>query len=626
MAAAEKSFQEIKELIKERVSLSEIVAKHAKLEKTANGFKARCPLPGHSEKTPSFHVNTKENYFYCYGCHKGGDVFSFLEQVEGLPFFEALKDLAESLDLELPKSKTFNNKAFQKTKDKREKAQQLLGRVASYYQENLHKAGARSQIVAYLKQRGLNEELIKRFGLGWVSKEQSCLHHKLRNSPYFELAAELGVLVKGGSSRDFFIERFMIPIEDYKGKVLGFSGRTLSQKKEIPKYKNSTESFLFKKKEIVYGLNRVQRQIRDCGFVCLVEGFFDQWALEKLNIPAVAIMGTAVCEEQLRLLERFTKQVVLVLDADEAGKKSIIRSLPLFYKRQWQAKVFPLPEGAKDPDEWLQAHADWGHEEVKKLLMAAPEALLWWAKEISSQARAQGKSRIQWLADMREPWMLAQTAIEKTVLADELSKELGLGAEEIRAALSEDVGRSTKKKPQVLAPGSGEGGQKIRSRTMPREAALGPIEKLCEKLINWWIVHWEELSPQDNKAWEERERLFQETLLEGLVKRLGAEWFRAGAKLSREYVRAFADNEEFNELIRSWLLKAFVSTGAQVAMDKAKVLKSFEEFSKSLEQEKIKRKISLLQVKIRQSHKDTPDLAGDLQELQQLRISLEKSK
>lgn len=625
MNAADKSFQEIKEIIKERVSLSEAVAKHTKLEKTANGYKAKCPMPGHSEKTPSFHVNTKENYFYCYGCHKGGDIFTFLEQVEGLPFFEALKDLAESLDLELPKSKNFDNKQFQKKKDKTERAQQLLARVLAYYQKNLAAAGQGSKITHYLKNRGLDENLIKRFKIGWVSKDQSILHQKLKNSDYYTLAEEIGVVIEGERPRDFFIDRLMIPIEDYKGHVLGFSGRTLSQKKEIPKYKNSAESFLFKKKEIVYGLNRIQRLIRDCGYVCMVEGFFDQWAFEKKDIPAVAVMGTAVCDEQLRLLERFTKHVILVLDTDDAGKKSIIRSLPMFYKRGWQVKVFDLEGDAKDPDEWLEANPGLSSDEIKKRIVGAPEALLWWAREISSQARVEGKSRIEWLADVKVVWALAQSSIEQTVLADELSKELGLSAEEIRSALANDTGSRVRKSTNQHF--TERSFQQIKAVRGPKDFALGPIEKLCEKILCWWISYWEILTPKDNLGWEKMEALFADTLLEELVSRLGAEWFRAGGEISKSYLKAFAESSDFNELIRSWVMKGFVSGSSEaLPMDKAKTLKSFEEFSHSLSQEKIKRKISLIQGKIRQSHSNTTTLASDLQELQQLRISLEKNK
>lgn len=209
------SWNEVKEQVKDRVDLASIVARDTKLVKSSNGFKGCCPLPGHSEKTPSFHVNTRDNFFYCFGCQRGGDVFRYLEITQGKPFVEAVRELAEEFHIELPKSavKEIDNKA----KDRRDQAFEILERTCKFFEENLHQgtsAGAKDAL-EYLKKRGYSTELARRFRLGWAPETGTAIAKKLAEKKLSSLGEALGLLSRGRLRDDFFRARLMIPIDAF---------------------------------------------------------------------------------------------------------------------------------------------------------------------------------------------------------------------------------------------------------------------------------------------------------------------------------------------------------------------------------------------------------------------------
>ena len=624
------SLSDVKEKIKDMVDLASVVSKHTKLVKANQGFKACCPLPGHKEKTPSFYVNSRDNYFYCYGCSRGGDIFTFLNLVEGLSFIDGLKELANDLHIELPKS-SYSQTESDTQKSERQAGYDLLTRADKFFHRVLSEqatAGA-EKAYAYLLKRGISESEIAELSLGWAPESGSALLKKLQTQVDFEVSKATGLVREyGNRAYDFFQDRLIIPIHDHRGRTVAFSGRTLGEVTgENPKYKNSPESDWFKKKELLYGLDRASKIIRNENYVCIVEGYFDQWAFQRREIPAVAVMGTALTEEHLYVLSRHTKQVVLVLDTDAAGIGSTKKSLPLLLDNGWDVKVFSELQG-KDPDEWLKDNAE-GAQSIKQKLLSAAEALEWWGKLLIKEAQAQNFNRLQTMKSLVEVWRLAKTVAHKNILADELARMLGLQPTEIKDSMQELVAQSAaaKKPSQGQNLLRAETPQMSESSLRPKPRRISNWDRASEGVLVWWIRHMELLTPKSKEAWAEREELFTGSVAEPLVKRLGAEWCRNSGEIKVDALKGLLSDENLDDLLRTWILKGMVSSDSIAKMeDQAKILISFNEFAGILRREKVEAQISKLQNELRSSSHDPEGTAQILQKVQELRMSLEKRK
>lgn len=623
-----RSLGEIKEEIKDRVDLGQIVSKHAKLVKTSGGFKACCPLPGHSEKTPSFNIDTRKNLYYCYGCQRGGDVFSFLEEVEGLGFMEALKELAEQLSIELPKASPKEMARSQEARSKRDEGLEALQRTSAlfhYLLLNSKDKDAEKARKYLLEDRQLSLEEIKSLELGWAPARSDLLVTKLKEVGLLLVAEEAG-LVRNYSGRyyDFFQERLMIPIRDRRGRVIAFSGRTLKEvDAKNPKYKNSPETSFFKKKEILYGLDRAIPLINEQKFVCLVEGYFDQWAFQRASIPAVAVMGTALTPEHLTELERFTRHMVLVLDADKAGVASTKRGLPLLLDKKWDVKVFSSLEG-KDPDEWLKTQK-LSSEEVARRLKASPEALEWLILQTLTEAKQEQLGRTATLNKISELWNQAVDSSHKEILLNPIATFMGLRIEELKKAFdSKDLDDSS---ARITKP--------VKSESLRYEPfkdhsrSKNSWDRDAEELLVWWIRHWDWLNPINQKAWEDRISLFKGSLAESLVEG----WMlvaqkQAWAPLSIKVVQEALESQDgvqnvAEPLLRQWLFRGLVSPeGSEGAENMDKALISFKELAYSLNKEKVHAEMAQLEHRLRVQTSEDESMEI-LKRIQWLRISLE---
>ena len=435
------NLNDVKEQVKDRADLATYVARDTKLLKSGQGFKACCPLPGHQEKTPSFHIDARKNFFYCYGCRRGGDIFKYLEITRGMPFMEALKELAEEYRIQLPKF----SPEQKGVSDFREQSFVLMDRACKYFEENLHKGTSTGAVAAreYLASRGYSLEDAKKYRLGWAPESGRNLSAKLREQKMEKLGEELGLLAKGKAGQDFFKARLMIPVEDHRGRIVAFSGRSLGlSENEGPKYKNSPETIIFKKKEVLYGLGRAMRMMREHGFVCVVEGFFDAWAFEKFNVPAVAVMGVALGPEHLDRLSKICREVVLVMDTDRAGVESTKRSLPLLYEHSFEVKVFSDLNG-KDPDEWLsqfyknKGSSELENSEILKGLQKSLEGMEWWARTIVDECKDKGLNSLQIVHRLEELWLLLKSPAHKRLWIKSLSPILNLTETQLATHFSE---------------------------------------------------------------------------------------------------------------------------------------------------------------------------------------------
>jgi len=350
--------------------IRELVGRYVALKPAGKGrWKGLCPF--HQEKTPSFHVDESKGLCYCFGCKAGGDIFGFLQKIEGIDFREALERLAQETGVELPESRS---------QGKKRELYEVLNLAQEYFSTHLQ-----AEALAYLKGRGLSDASVQKFGLGYAPQSWDGLIKFLSSkgvTPEEGLAA--GVLAeRDGRYFDRFRHRITFPIQDALGRTVAFTARALS-KDDQPKYLNSPETPIFKKTLLLYGFPQARQSLRERGRAIVVEGLFDVIALHQMGFTeAVAVLGSGLAADQGMLLKRYdVREIYLSFDADEAGRKATLQSLELEIARSFLVYAVAL-EGGKDPGDLLLLPD--GPERYQRALEAAlPEV------EFRFQAAAQG--------------------------------------------------------------------------------------------------------------------------------------------------------------------------------------------------------------------------------------------
>jgi DNA primase len=336
--------------VRDRSSILEVVSDYVKLKKAGKNYKGLCPF--HTEKTPSFMVNEEKQIFHCFGCGEGGDVFSFLMKVAHFSFPQALEELARRYGVKLAPP-TFS--PTQKKEAARREALFHINQMAMEYFYDLLRGKAGERARRYLSQRGLQKDLWEEHQLGYSLESWNGLVQYLRDKKVdLELARELGLVLprKREGWYDVFRGRIIFPIVDIHQRPVGFGGRVLNGGQ--PKYINSSESIIYHKGEILYGLHAARRAISEKDCVVIVEGYFDLLALHQNGFRhSVATSGTALTSQHIRTLKRYTPNAVTLFDADPAGMQANARCLPLFLEEGIWAKTVLLPEG-EDPDTFLR--------------------------------------------------------------------------------------------------------------------------------------------------------------------------------------------------------------------------------------------------------------------------------
>jgi len=355
--------------VRERASLSEVVSDVIALRRRGRSAVGLCPF--HAEKTPSFTVSEERGFFHCFGCGEHGDVFGFVMKTQALTFPEAVRRVADRFGVPLPEE------AGEPAR-RREPLTAANAAAAAFFQAELRGPGG-GRARAYLRERGLSEEVIERFGLGWAPGAGEALARHLRTKGVpLEDALTAGLVMRrdrpdgAGGVLDRFRERIMFPITDTSGKVIAFGGRILPGRpaggEPPPKYLNSAESPVFRKGHTLYGLALARDAIRKADRAIVVEGYLDLIALAQAGIgEVVAPLGTALTAEQLRLLRRFTETVIACFDGDLAGRRAAARSFPVFLEAGLWGRGAFLPAG-EDPDTFVRAQ---GRVALEGVLAAA---------------------------------------------------------------------------------------------------------------------------------------------------------------------------------------------------------------------------------------------------------------
>ncbi len=450
--------------IQDRCDIVEVISSYIPLKPAGRNFKAACPF--HHEKTPSFVVSPDKQIFHCFGCNAGGNVFNFVRQYEKIDFIDAVKMLAQKTGVKLPE--------YKKVKNEDDSLISLIYGVndiaANYYAGSLERSSSSSDIRRYIEKRGLEESVVKKFKLGYAdSSWRSLADYLLKRGVTVDTALKAGLILKGkdGSFYDLFRNRLIFPICDARGKVMGFGARVLDD--SLPKYINSPETMVYKKAQHLYGLNFSKSHIREKGFAIITEGYLDVIGLHQYGINnTISSLGTALTVGQIRLLRRYTHNVVMVYDADQAGEMATLRGLDLFLEEGMNVKIATLDKG-HDPDSFMRKFGPRGFNAAIKKAKNLFEYKLDVLNERFDVNETEQKAEL--VKEMLSTICKVRNAVIKAEYIKKLSQSLSIKEE----AVWEELRKLSKiQKTRESRP---------RPEPSQKEIKISPAEKILVKLM-----------------------------------------------------------------------------------------------------------------------------------------------
>ncbi len=340
--------EQVVDRIRNSTDIIRLIEEYFPLKRAGKNYKALCPF--HQEKTPSFIVSPGKQLYHCFGCGVSGNVFNFLMEMEKVDFPEALKRLAQRNGIKLKK---FQSKKYLKKRELKQNVVDLNSRAARFYNRYLYSKKGKN-VLEILRNRQLEDSTINKFCLGYAPKENKIVKRAKKVGFKDRILLRAGLAGKSDSANlyDKFKERIMFPIFDERGDIKGFGGRVVDEKRQ-PKYLNTSQTEIFEKKQILYGLYQGKEEIRKTGKMILLEGYMDVISAYQNGIPyAVAALGTALTDQHVYKLKHWVEDIIVCFDCDEAGKKATVRAVDLLLKSGINSKVCILPEG-KDPEDVL---------------------------------------------------------------------------------------------------------------------------------------------------------------------------------------------------------------------------------------------------------------------------------
>ena len=462
------------EEVRMKNDIVDVISGYVKLTRKGSSYFGLCPF--HNEKSPSFSVSPGKQMYYCFGCGAGGNVFTFLMEYENYTFVEALKHLAERAGIELPQME-YSREAREQA-DLKARLLEINKHAAKFYYYQLHTSKG-AQGLAYLKDRGLSDETIRKFGLGYSDKYGNTLYQYLKSKGYSdELLRQSGLFLTDEvhGMQDKFWNRVMYPIMDVNSRVIGFGGRVMGDGK--PKYLNSPETKIFDKSRNLYGLNAARSSRKKNLIIC--EGYMDVISMHQAGFTnAVASLGTALTSLQAGLMKRYTDEVLIIYDSDEAGVKAALRAIPMLKGVGLNTKVVNL-RPYKDPDEFIKAE---GAEAFEQRLEEAENSLLYEIRMRENQydlKDPQGKS--DFLHDAATSLVAIEDEIERGSYIEAVAHTYGVTAESMRREVA-----------KLALQGAG-----IRESTPPRSGVHSKKEKesgteKAQNLMLTWLTSYPQL-------------------------------------------------------------------------------------------------------------------------------------
>jgi len=432
--------------VREQTDIVELISQYVSLKRAGVNHVGLCPF--HSEKSPSFSVNSARQFFHCFGCGVGGDVFSFLMQTEGLTFPDAVRRLAEQRGIDL------QERILSPEEELRQRQRERLCRVndvaASYFHQLLmdHPAGAEAR--NYMKTRGYGRKAAGEYQIGFALDSWDGLKKHLEEQGITAADARtLGLIRPGKEGRgdyDLFRGRLIFPVYDLSGQIVAFAGRVLDDSK--PKYINSPESPIYHKGRVLFGLYQARQAMRQSGDVLLVEGYFDQLALFRAGFPqVVATCGTALTVEHARILKRYVQRVVLLFDQDNAGKKATFKAMTVLQEEGLPAAVIELPSG-DDPDSFIQRE---GAEAFRLRLAKARSVMDLFIDDLLIEAGSGIEQKARAAEKIIEQISGLSSDLEQDLYLKELAQRSGIGLEQLKELKLKGSGKSQQRKKTSIA-------------------------------------------------------------------------------------------------------------------------------------------------------------------------------
>ena len=430
-----------------RNPIEDVVGQYVSLKRSGSNLFGLCPF--HGEKTASFSVAPDKGIYYCFGCHKGGSVINFEMEIEGLSYPDAIRALAKRAGMEVPEDEQYQSRYRQQ-----ERLWALNKEAARFFHTQLYGQAGR-QGLAYAQKRGMPKSTLTKFGIGFAPDSWSSLCDAMRAKGYTDEELKqtglASVSREKGNVYDRFRNRLMFPIIDVRGNVIGFGGRVMDD--STPKYLNSPESMVFNKRKNLFALNFAKKS--SLGYLILVEGYMDAVALHQYGFDcAVASLGTSLTEEHAALLARYTEQVVLIYDGDNAGQNATQRAIPMLEKAGLQVKVLQMKD-AKDPDEYLKK---FGADRFKLLLEDASNRVEYQLRAIMRKYDLKEDSqRIQYLAEASRFISSLTNAVQREVYGTRAAEAAGISYDafkiEVDKAYRSRTAREKKKQEKIdLSP------------------------------------------------------------------------------------------------------------------------------------------------------------------------------
>ncbi len=428
-----------------RNPIEDVVGQYVTLRRSGANMFGLCPF--HGEKTASFSVAPDKGIYYCFGCHKGGGAINFMMEVEGLTYPDAVRALAKRAGMEVPEDEQYQSRYRQQ-----ERLWALNKEAARFFHSQLY-APVGAQGLQYVQKRGLSKSILTQFGVGYAPDSWNALVDAMRKKGYTDQELRDADLVgeKNGRIYDRFRNRVMFPIIDVRGNVIGFGGRVLDN--STPKYLNTSETIIFNKRKNLFGLNLAKKSKQ--GFLILVEGNIDVITLHQYGFDcAVASLGTSLTEEHAALLSRYTEQVVLTYDGDEAGQRAAKRAIPMLEKAGIRVKVLKMRD-AKDPDEFLHK---FGPDAFRLLLEESSNRVEYQLGAIASKYDLkEDDQKIRYVQEAAELLCTLDSSVKREVYGTRVAEAAGITPEamklEVNKAFKRRLAREKKQQEKIdLAP------------------------------------------------------------------------------------------------------------------------------------------------------------------------------
>ena len=432
-----------------RNPIEEVVGQYVSLKRSGANMFGLCPF--HGEKTASFSVAPDKGIYYCFGCHKGGNAVNFMMEIEGLSYPDAVRNLAKRAGMEVPDDEQYQSRYRQQ-----ERLWALHKEAARFFHSKLN-APEGAAALQYALNRGMPKATIINFGIGYAPDSWSSLVDHLRKKGYTDQELRDSGLVtvsrKNGNLFDRFRDRLMFPIIDVRGNVIGFGGRIMKKDDNAAKYLNSPETLIFNKRKNLFGLNVAKKTKRP--YMILVEGYMDAIALHQYGFDcAVASLGTSLTEEHAVLLSRYTENVVLIYDGDEAGQRAAQRAIPMLEKAGLSIKVLQLKD-AKDPDEYLK---NFGADKFQLLLNDSTNRVEYQLNAIRRKYDlGLDEQRVKFIDEAAAFVSTLPNAVQREIYGNRVAEAAGISFEamkiEVNKAYKHRLAREKKQQERIdLAP------------------------------------------------------------------------------------------------------------------------------------------------------------------------------